>query len=106
MFDGLYFELPKLIFLIFFFIACASLCKMKLPSLYFPHAAQFMQGSVSSSRLLFALKWTAIVMMILALMSPVIDEPYELEPKKGHEIALIVDASQSMQARGFDEYNP
>ncbi|MEA1982620.1 MAG: VWA domain-containing protein [Campylobacterota bacterium] len=106
MFDGLYFELPKLIFLIFFFIGCASLCKMKLPSLYFPHAAQFMQGSVSSSKLLFALKWTAIIMMILALMSPVIDEPYELEPKKGHEIALIVDASQSMQARGFDEYNP
>lgn len=105
MFDGLYFELPKLIFLIFFFIACETLCKMKLPSLYFPHAAQFMQKSVSSSKSLFLLKWLAIVMMIVALMSPVIDEPYELEPKKGHEIALIVDASQSMQARGFDELN-
>jgi len=106
MFDGLYFEFPRLAFVIFFFIACATLCKMKLPSLYFPHAAQFMQKSVSTSKTLFFLKWIAIVMMIVALMSPVIDEPYELEPKKGHEIALILDASQSMQTRGFDVQNP
>lgn len=106
MFDGIYFEFSRLVFIIFFFIACETLCKMKIPSLYFPHVAQFMQRSVSSSKLLFFLKWTAIVMMILALMSPVKDEPYELEPKKGHEIAIIVDASQSMQARGFDMSNP
>ena len=105
-FGGLYFELPKLIFLIFFFIACETLCKMKLPSLYFPHAAQFMNRGVSSSKLLFLLKWLGIVMLILALMSPVKDEPYELEPKEGHEIALILDASQSMQERNFDQLNP
>ena len=106
MFDGIYFEFSKIIFVIFFFIACETLCKMKLPSLYFPHVAQFMKKGVSSSKLLFLLKWIAIIMMIFALMSPVKDEPYELEPKKGHEIALIVDASQSMQARGFDMSNP
>jgi len=106
MFDGLYFELPKLAFIIVLFIACENLCKMKLPSLYFPHASQFMKSSVSSSKTLFILKWLGIVMMILALMSPVKDEAYELEPKHGHEIALILDASQSMQARNFDETNP
>jgi Ca-activated chloride channel family protein len=106
MFDGIYFEFSKLFFVIFFFIACETLCKMKLPSLYFPHVAQFMKKGVSSSKLLFLLKWLAIVMMIFALMSPVKDEPYELKPKKGHEIALIVDSSQSMQARGFDRNNP
>ena len=79
---------------------------MRLPSLYFPHAQQFMKQGIASSKLLFFLKWLAIVMLILALMSPVKDEPYELKPKKGHHIALILDASQSMQARGFDEYNP
>jgi len=105
-FGGLYFELPKLIFLIFFFIACETLCKMRLPSLYFPHASQFMRQGIASSKLLFFLKWLGIVMMILALMSPVKDEPYELEPKHGHEIALILDASQSMQERGFDAKNP
>jgi len=106
MFDGLYFELPKLAFVIFFFIACETLCKMKLPSLYFPHANQFMQNSVSASKTLFLLKWLGIVMMILALMSPVKDESYELDPKDGYEIAMILDASQSMAAKGFDASNP
>ena len=45
-------------------------------------------------------------MMIMALMSPVKDEPYELEPKDGYEMALVLDASQSMQARGFDKSSP
>jgi len=102
MFDGLYFEFPRLAFLIFFFIACETLCKMRLPSLYFPHAAKFMQGSIAASKMLFFLKWLTIVMMILALMSPVIDDEYVIEPKKGHEIVLIIDASESMNARGFD----
>ena len=106
MFDGIYFEYPKVLFVIFFFIACASLCKMKVPSLYFPHTSQFMKNTVSASKLLMFLKWLAIAMMILALMSPVKDEPYELKPKHGHEIALILDASGSMRERGFDASNP
>ncbi|WP_295009856.1 VWA domain-containing protein [Sulfurimonas sp.] len=44
-------------------------------------------------------------MMILALMSPIKDVPYELEPKEGYEIALILDASESMKAQGFDAKN-
>jgi Ca-activated chloride channel family protein len=106
MFDGLFFEFPSFAFVIFLFIACASLCKMKLPSLYFPHTGQFMKNSVSASKLLFFLKYLGIVMLILAFMSPVKDEPYELEPKEGYEIALILDASQSMKAQGFDVNNP
>jgi len=106
MFDGIYFEFPKIIFVIFFFIACASLCKMKLPSIYFPHTASFMKNTAGKSKSLFFLKWLAISMMILALMSPVKDEPYELEPKDGYEMALILDASQSMQAQGFNKARP
>ncbi len=106
MFDGIYFEFPKILFVIFFFIACETLCKMRLPSIYFPHASQFMKSNIQASKLLFFLKWIGIVMLILALMSPVKDEPYELAPKEGHEIALILDASQSMEARGFDRNDP
>lgn len=102
MFDGIYFEFPSVAFFILFFILCANVCKMKLPAIFFPHTAQFMQTSISASRLLFFLKWLSIIMLIIALMSPVKDEPYELEPKHGYEIALILDASQSMQAKGFD----
>ncbi|WP_373072682.1 VWA domain-containing protein [Sulfurimonas sp.] len=106
MFDGIYFEFPKLVFVIFFFIACASLCKMRLPSIYFPHTASFMKNTASKSKLLFFLKWLSIVMFVMALMSPVKDEPYELEPKDGYEMALVLDASGSMKARGFDMTSP
>lgn len=106
MFDGLYFEFPRIAFVIFFFVACANLCKLRQQSIYFPHTREFMNNTVASSKLLFFLKWIGIVMLILALMSPVKDEPYELEPKDGYEIALILDASQSMKAQGFDQTNP
>jgi len=106
MFDGLYFEFPKLLFVIFFFVACETLCKMKLPSIYFPHASQFMKSNISTSKLLFLLKWLGIVMLILAFMSPVKDEPYEMQPKHGHEIAIILDTSGSMKQNGFDAINP
>jgi len=106
MFDGIYFEYPYFFLLIVLFVLCEYFCKMKLPSFYFPHATQFMQKGVSTSKLPLFLKWLGIIMMFVALNSPVKDEPYELEPKKGHEIAIIIDASQSMQARGFDMSSP
>jgi len=105
MFEGLYFEFPRLILLIFLFIICETVCRMRMPSLYFPHTEQFLKNSVSRSKLLFLLKWLGIIMLILALMSPVKDETFELDPKNGYEIALILDASQSMQAKGFDSAN-
>jgi len=106
MFDGLYFEFPYLALIFVLFIICAKFCKMKVPSIYFPHTASFLKQSVSASKTLLILKWLGIIMLILSFMSPVKDETYELEPKDGYEIALILDASQSMKARGFDRNNP
>lgn len=106
MFDGLYFEFPKLVTIIFIYAGCEALCRMKLPSLYFPHTAQFLKHSVTRSKLLVILKWLGIIMLVIALMSPVKEEPYELEPKVGYEIALILDTSESMAAQGFDQSNP
>jgi Ca-activated chloride channel family protein len=106
MFDGLYFENLAVLLLILLFVVCEIFCKMRMPSIYFPHTSQFMKNSISSSKLLLFLKWLGIVMLIISLASPVKDEPYEIEPKDGYEIALILDASQSMQAKGFDRDNP
>jgi len=106
MFDGLFFEFPKLAFLIVPFIACATLCKMRLPSLYFPHTTQFVKDTADSSKILFILKWLGVSMMIMALMSPVKEEEYQIEPTQGYDIALVLDASQSMQAKGFDPSDP
>ncbi|MBS4067267.1 VWA domain-containing protein [Sulfurimonas sp.] len=105
MFDGVYFEFVQVALLITLFIFCALMCKMRLSSIYFPHTGEFLKNSISTSKLLFFLKWIGIVMMILALMSPVKDETYVLDPKDGYEIALILDASESMTARGFDRSN-
>ena len=106
MFDGIYFQYPYFFGLIIIFLICEKFCKMKVVSIYFPHAQQFMKQTISSSKLLFLLKWLGIFMMITALSSPVKDEPYQLEPKHGHEIALILDASGSMRTMGFDSSNP
>jgi Ca-activated chloride channel family protein len=106
MFDGIYFEIPKAISFLFIYIACATLCKMRLPSLYFPHTSTFVKKAVSHSKLLFFLKWLGIVMLVLAIMSPVKDMQYQIEPKKGHEIVLVLDTSESMSERGFDFSNP
>ena len=105
MFSGLYFEFPLVGALIVLFILCEKFCKLRVISLYFPHANQFMKNSVATSKSLLFLKWLGIIMLIIALMSPVKDETFELKPKHGHEIAMILDASQSMQARGFDNNN-
>ena len=106
MFDGLYFEFPYLALILVVFIICAKFCKMKVPSIYFPHTASFLKQSVSASKRLLVLKWLGIVMLVFTIMSPVKDETYNLEPKDGYEIALILDASGSMKARGFDRNNP
>jgi Ca-activated chloride channel family protein len=106
MFNGIYLEYPFVLLLLIVFVLCERFCKMRVSSIYFPHTGEFMQNSVSASKLIFMLKWLGIVMLIVAMASPVSDEPYELEPKNGYEIALILDASESMQARGFDKNNP
>jgi len=103
--SSVYFEYPFFGLLLIFFIVCNKFCKMRLTSLYFPHAGKFMSKTINQSSLLYLLKWLTVVMLILALMSPVKDETYELKPKHGHELAMILDASQSMQARGFDDNN-
>ena len=103
MFEGLYFEHPKFFFVLFFFIACATLCRMKLPSFYFPHSQSFAKDTLGKSKLLFFLKWFSIVMLIFAFMSPVLDQPYEMAPKEGYDIALILDTSDSMRMQGFDK---
>jgi len=106
MFNDFYFEYPVVFLSIVLFIVCEYFCKMKLPSIYFPHTQQFASRSVSASKLLFFLKWLGIVMLVIAFSSPVKDEPYELDPKDGHELALVLDASESMAQRGFDKNNP
>ncbi len=105
MFDGLYFEYPKVFSFILIFVGCASVCPMKLNSIFFPHTKIFAKSQLDSSVLMFFLKWLAITMFIFALMSPVKDAIYNITPKHGRDIVLVLDASGSMGEKGFDDKN-
>ena len=105
MFDGLYFEYPYLLVIFFIFIVCAKFCKMRVTSIYFPHTKEFGSSSFKVSKTLFLLKWLGIAMLVFSIMSPVKDELYQLKPKNGYEIAMVLDTSESMHAKGFDYSN-
>ena len=98
-------EFPYLLALIFVFIFCAYFCKQRHKSILFPHMALFGSASMASSSLLKFLKWLGIMMAIIAIASPYSEREIELDPREGHDIVLLLDASQSMRAQGFDRTN-
>lgn len=98
-------EFPYLLVLILVFIACAYFCKQRQESLLFPHMGLFGSSSMHASSLLKALKWLGIISLVIAMASPFSEKEIELDPREGYDIVLLLDASQSMQARGFDQNN-
>ena len=102
MFEGLYFEYPKMLSIIVVYIACEAYCKPRSSAIYFPQAAAFTKETAGISALMWILKWLSIVLLVLALMSPVRDAFLELEPAEGYDIAMVMDASRSMQTTAFD----
>jgi Ca-activated chloride channel family protein len=105
-FNGFYFEYPLFGLIMILFLVCAYFCKMRMSGIYFPHINSFANEAVSQSTLLIMIKWFAIILLVVSLMSPVKDTQIQTQPDEGYDIALILDASQSMAARGFDPQNP
>lgn len=102
MFEGIYFEFPKMVFVLFIFLACEALCKMRERGFYFPHIAAFASVTVKPSYWLWLLKWASISLLIVALMSPVKDKVYQPQSMPGYAVALVVDTSTSMRNGDFD----
>lgn len=101
-----YFEYPYAALLLLLFILCHRFCAQRNSAIRFPALRLF--GSVLKEQnywLLF-LRYGAIVLVTIALMSPVIDQDVEIEPNQGYDIALILDASRSMSEIGFNPINP
>ncbi|HIC42739.1 MAG TPA: VWA domain-containing protein [Sulfurimonas sp.] len=98
-------EFPYLLGLILVFIVCAYFCKQRQESLIFPHMSMFSSGNMKSSYFLKVLKWLGIISLVIALASPFSEVEIDLDPREGYDIVLILDASGSMRARGFDENN-
>ena len=101
MFDGLYFEYPKAISFIVIYIACEAYCKIRSRAIYFPHVKQLTKETVQLSTLMWFLKWSGILFLLLAIMSPVRDEQLALEPKKGPDTVFVLQTDKQMQMKGF-----
>ncbi len=98
--DRVVFEYPYVLLAIVIFIICAIFCKAKFDAIIFPHAALLPKGA-KRSLLVSILKWISIISLIVALMSPVIENKIEIEKNRGYAIGLLLDISRSMDAPGY-----
>jgi hypothetical protein len=92
MFDGFYFEFPKLAFLLFAYLGCEALCPLRSNPLFFPQIRFFGEVGVRSPLWIWIAKWGMIILLIIALMSPVIERE-ETARYSGYSTLLAVDPS-------------
>jgi len=92
MFEGVYFQFPKLGFLLFFFLACEALCPLRSNPIYFPRTLLFSEVGVKPPIWIWIAKWAMIIFLIVAVMSPVRDREI-VHHGGGWDILLIVDPS-------------
>jgi hypothetical protein len=91
MLEGIYFQFPKLGFLLFFFLACETLCPLRSNALYFPNTTHFGEAGVKPLLWMWLSKWGMISLFIVALMSPVKDQKITYYGGGGYDILLILD---------------
>jgi len=90
MFEGIYFQFPKLGFILFFFLACEALCPLRTNPIYFPRNALFGTGETKPPLWMWVAKWAMISFFIVALMSPVREIKEEV---RGYDILIALEPS-------------
>lgn len=88
MFEGIYFQFPKLGFILFFFLACEALCPLRINPIYFPRTLLFGSNETKSPLWMWVAKWSMISFLIVALMSPVREVKEEVS---GYDILVVLD---------------
>jgi len=88
MFEGIYFQFPKLSFILFFFLACEALCPLRTNPIYFPRTMMFGTDESKTPLWMWIAKWAMISFFIVALMSPVREIKEEVD---GYDILLVLD---------------
>ncbi len=99
------FEFPYIFLLIGLFWLCSKKCPAKTLAIYLPYIHLLISKKRVKSRWLDIFKWIGIVSLITALASPVKVESIYTTKQDGRDIMLIIDSSQSMKDRNFDENN-
>lgn len=90
MLEGIYFQFPKLGFVLFFFLACEALCPLRSNPIYFPRNALFGTDETKPPLWMWIAKWAMISFFIVAMMSPVREVK---EEPRGYDILLALDPS-------------
>ncbi len=99
--DNIIFEYPYVFLIILIFLVCAYFCKARFEAMIFPHMALLQKSTQKKSVILSFFKWLGIISLIVALMSPVIENKIKIQKNKGYAIGLLLDISRSMNAPGY-----
>lgn len=91
------FEYPWVFVLLIIAIFCIIFCKEKRYSLYFPAIHIFQKVSRVRQIFQYFLKFMILTSLIFALASPIKTGELLFNKNDGYEIALVLDASGSMQ---------
>jgi len=89
MFEGVFFQFPKLGFILFFFLACEALCPLRSTPIYFTRPHLFSQAGVRRPFWIWLSKWTMIAFLIVAVMSPVREQ--KIVEERGYDIVMVLD---------------
>ncbi|MDD2829833.1 MAG: hypothetical protein PHW18_09700 [Sulfuricurvum sp.] len=103
MFEGIYFEFPKLSFLLFVFFACDNLCPLRASALYFPHLERFQNVGVKKPAWMWISKWVMIASLVVAGMSPIkdIEQPIKFE---GYSTLIVCDSLTPQKIEQLEQW--
>ena len=103
MFSDIVLGYPWVFVLGVLFILCHFWCPAKAKALYYPHISMMKEASTFKTPLLSLLKLITVLALLIALSSPYKSKQIDITPKQGYDIALLLDASESMLQQGFDK---
>jgi len=95
------FEYPYLILLLIPIIWCLYRCREYLKQRYFVHL-QFLPVKRSFMKIEWIVKIIIFILLCIALASPIVIDKSNPLNRYGKDIVLVIDASGSMNASGFD----
>ncbi|KIM11596.1 MAG: hypothetical protein KU37_05205 [Sulfuricurvum sp. PC08-66] len=98
---SLHFEYPYVVLFAIVFVVCHRLCPMRSVAILYAHVPLLRDASRFATPWQTVLKFIAIGALFVALASPYTSRFIDVTPKEGYDIALLLDGSLSMQARGF-----
>ncbi len=78
------------------YFICFFFCQEKLQEIYFSNTKMLHQATKNQNYLIDSLRFLIFSACVIALANPIKTDEIALNEGKGHEIALIVDASGSM----------